>query len=285
MFTVPKIALTISKVREAVRVSEKRGQTRFQSFCYPTDLTPTDKDIRHAPTRTYCHTRYPPAYHPTRQQTVSACFYAQDDYTRYLETLAEMSLRYEWRNSCLRIDDQSRPSVAVTGTQRQRKPADETSGQRYVQYIKRQSDAAYAVGRRIPFMLAQRDEYVLTCYRYIELNPVGPAWWRIREITAGPATEVMHKATLTSYTPHHEFERLWQHGHRASRHYQRFLSNSDLTPHPPPRSCSGRTCRGIAYRLQAFEALPSSSARLSRPSLCLMILSLLFSMRVSSLWF
>ncbi|MFH0341483.1 MAG: transposase [Chromatiales bacterium] len=61
-------------------------------------------------------------------------------------------------------------------------------GRRYVQYINRQYrrtgtlwDSCYKSS------LIQAETYLLTCMRYVELNPCVRRWWTIRRTTAGPA--------------------------------------------------------------------------------------------------
>ena len=103
----------------------------------------------------------------------SVCFYADTDYLRYLETLAEQADKYGCRIHayCLMTNH---VHLLVTPER-----ADSASlmmkhlGQRYVQYINRSYQRTGTLWEgRFRSCLAQDDDYVLVCYRYIELNPV-----------------------------------------------------------------------------------------------------------------
>lgn len=103
----------------------------------------------------------------------SACFYADEDYHRYLDTLKEQAKKYDCliHAYCLMTNH-----VHLLLT-----PMHEESaallmkhlGQRYVQYINRTYKRSGTLWEgRFRSCLAQSEEYVMACYRYIELNPV-----------------------------------------------------------------------------------------------------------------
>jgi len=83
-------------------------------------------------------------------------------------------------------------------------------GQRYVQYVNRQYRRTGTLWEgRCRSCLARRDEYVLTCYRYTELNPLRAGvvshprdypWSSYRYNAEGKANPLI--------TSHHEYERL-----------------------------------------------------------------------------
>jgi len=103
----------------------------------------------------------------------SACFYTHADYNRYLDTLAEQANKHNCliHAYCLMTNH---VHLLIT-------PAQEDSasllmkhlGQRYVQYINRTYRRTGTLWEgRFRSCLAQSEQYVLACYRYIELNPV-----------------------------------------------------------------------------------------------------------------
>ena len=103
----------------------------------------------------------------------SACFYAEEDYRRYLDTLKEQAEKY----GCLihaYVLMTNHVHLLVTPER-----ADSAAlmmknlGQRYVQYINRTYKRSGTLWEgRFKSCLAQSEDYVLACYRYIELNPV-----------------------------------------------------------------------------------------------------------------
>jgi len=103
----------------------------------------------------------------------SACFYTDDDYHKYLDTLKEQADKYDClvHAYCLMTNH-----VHLLLT-----PTHEDSalqlmkhlGQRYVQYINRTYKRSGTLWEgRFRSCLTQSNKYVLACYRYIELNPV-----------------------------------------------------------------------------------------------------------------
>ena len=103
----------------------------------------------------------------------SACFYSEQDYHYYLQTLQEQASR----NDCAihaYVLMTNHVHILLT-------PGKETSpslmmkhlGQRYVQYINRTYRRSGTLWEgRFKSCLAQEEDYVLICYRYIELNPI-----------------------------------------------------------------------------------------------------------------
>jgi putative transposase len=103
----------------------------------------------------------------------SACFYAEQDYRVYLRHLEELARRFECAVHAYVLMT-NHVHLLLT-------PAREDSaallmkhlGQRYVQYINRTYRRSGTLWEgRFRSCLAQREGYVLACYRYIELNPV-----------------------------------------------------------------------------------------------------------------
>ncbi len=103
----------------------------------------------------------------------SACFYTDDDYHKYLDTLKEQAEKYECQIHayCLMTNH-----VHLLLTPKYEESASllmKHLGQRYVQYINRTYKRSGTLWEgRFRSCLTQSEEYVLACYRYIELNPV-----------------------------------------------------------------------------------------------------------------
>lgn len=103
----------------------------------------------------------------------SACFYADEDYLRYLETLGEMARKYGCDIHAYVLMTNH---VHLLLTPKKIDSAGllmKHLGQRYVQYINRVYRRSGTLWEgRFRSCLTQTEEYVLSCYRYIELNPV-----------------------------------------------------------------------------------------------------------------
>ena len=102
----------------------------------------------------------------------------------------------------LRAHDQSRAPTADP------EKADSTSvvlkhlGQRYVQYINRTYRRSGTLWEgRYRSCLAREDDYILACYRYIEMNPVRAEMVNTRASTVGRAIAPMQKGPLRHWSP------------------------------------------------------------------------------------
>jgi putative transposase len=74
----------------------------------------------------------------------------------------------------------------------------QTLGRRYVRYINQTYRRSGTLWEgRYHASLVQGDHYLLTCYRYIELNPVRTNITEVLLSTAGAATLVMRSASQT----------------------------------------------------------------------------------------
>ncbi len=103
----------------------------------------------------------------------AVCFHAEGDYRRYLDDLAEQSKRFDCivhayvlmtNHVHLLLTPQEKDSAAQLMKH---------LGQRYVQYINRTYRRSGTLWEgRFRSCLTQSEQYVLACYRYIELNPV-----------------------------------------------------------------------------------------------------------------
>lgn len=103
----------------------------------------------------------------------SVCFYAEEDYQFYLHFLEEFATRFGCAIHAYVLMT-SHVHLLLTPQR-----ADSVSmmmkhlGQRYVQYINRTYRRSGTLWEgRFRSCLTQTEDYVLACYRYIELNPV-----------------------------------------------------------------------------------------------------------------
>ena len=103
----------------------------------------------------------------------SACFYTDEDYLFYLDTLREQADKYKClihayvlmtNHVHLLLTPEKKDSASLLMKH---------LGQRYVQYINRTYKRSGTLWEgRFRSCLTQDEKYVLACYRYIELNPV-----------------------------------------------------------------------------------------------------------------
>jgi putative transposase len=159
----------------------------------------------------------------------SACFYADRDYQRYLATLREQAEKHGCRVHAyvlmtnhvhLLITPERKDSAALLMKH---------LGQRYVQYINRTYKRSGTLWEgRFRSCLAQSANYVLACYRYIELNPVRASmvthpldypWSSYRTNARGMSSELI--------TPHEEYLALGR-CNQSRRSAYRDLFNVDL---------------------------------------------------------
>ena len=103
----------------------------------------------------------------------SACFYAEDDYLQYLDWL----LKYSAENECfvhayVLMTNHVHLLITPTSPDGLAKLM-KSLGQRYVQYVNRTYNRSGTLWEgRFKSCIANENNYVLSCYRYIELNPV-----------------------------------------------------------------------------------------------------------------
>ncbi len=140
----------------------------------------------------------------------SPCFYAEDDYRRYLDTLEEQARKFSCAVHAYVLMTNH---VHLLLTPEQEDSAGllmKHLGQRYVQYVNRCYRRSGTLWEgRFKSCLTQSEEYVLTCHRYIELNPMRAGmvphpkdypWSSYRANGEGQANPLL--------TPHPEYLRL-----------------------------------------------------------------------------
>ena len=152
----------------------------------------------------------------------SACFHAERDYRRYLDELTKLSDRFGCavhayvlmtNHVHLLLTPERTDSAALLMKH---------LGQRYVQYINRTYRRSGTLWEgRFRSCLAQSEDYVLACYRYIELNPVRagmvrhPRDYRWSSYTANAEGEA--QALLT---PHEQYQALDRTGETRREAYR-----------------------------------------------------------------
>ena len=103
----------------------------------------------------------------------AVCFQAEGDYRRYLDELTEQSKRFDCTVHAYVLMTNH---VHLLLTPQEKDSAGQLMkhlGQRYVQYINRTYRRSGTLWEgRFRSCLTQSEQYLLACYRYIELNPV-----------------------------------------------------------------------------------------------------------------
>lgn len=152
----------------------------------------------------------------------SVCFYAKDDYRKYLDTLREQAMKFGctihayvlMTNHVHLLLTPEKPNSAALMMKH--------LGQCYVQYVNRVYRRSGTLWEgRFRSCLTQSEDYVLACYRYIELNPVRAnmvnhpreyPWSSYRANGEGVADPLL--------TSHDEYIRLGQSGEERRQHYR-----------------------------------------------------------------
>jgi putative transposase len=159
------------------------------------------------------------------------CFYADEDYRRYLDTLAEMAASFGCHVHAYVLMTNHVHLLLTPGRAESAGLLMKHLGQRYVQYVNRCYRRSGTLWEgRYRSCLTQSAGYVLSCYRYIELNPVRAGmvkhprdypWSSHRANGDGKHDPVI--------TPHDEYSRLGR-DHEERRYQYRALFQSHLDP-------------------------------------------------------
>jgi len=103
----------------------------------------------------------------------SACFYADEDYQFYLDTLKEQAEKFDCPVHAYVLMTNHVHLLLTPNKEDSASMLMKHLGQRYVQYINRTYRRSGTLWEgRFRSCLVQSEDYVLACYRYIELNPV-----------------------------------------------------------------------------------------------------------------
>lgn len=161
----------------------------------------------------------------------SVCFFADEDYRQFLIWLELYSLEYDCHVHAYVLMTNHVHLLISPATSNGLAKLMKSLGQRYVQYINRKYSRSGTLWEgRFKSCITGEDDYVLSCYRYIELNPVRanmvqhPAdyfWSSYR------ANERGEESQLTS--PHDAYLSLAKNDEGRQRQY-REIFNSELCP-------------------------------------------------------
>ena len=154
----------------------------------------------------------------------SACFYAENDYRRYLDTLEEQAEKYDCAVHAYVLMTNHVHLLLTPARENSAALLMKHLGQRYVQYINRTYRRSGTLWEgRFRSCLTQSEEYLISCYRYIEMNPVRanmvsrPGDYRWSSYAAN--AEGKHDSIIK---PHYEYMRL------GSAEVERFVAYQNL---------------------------------------------------------
>jgi len=140
----------------------------------------------------------------------SACFYADEDYQFYLHHLKEQAEKCSCEIHAYVLMTNHVHLLLTPEKENSAAQLMKNLGQRYVQYINRTYKRSGTLWEgRYRSCLMQSEDYVLACYRYIELNPVRAdmvshprdyPWSSYRSNAEGKKSELL--------TPHEQYLRI-----------------------------------------------------------------------------
>jgi putative transposase len=114
-----------------------------------------------------------PVHIVQRGNNRGACFFAEEDYALYLFHLEKLAPRFECAVHAWCLMTNHVHLLLTPGSAESCGLLMKHLGQRYVQHVNRiHSRTGTLWEGRFRSCLAQTEDYVLACYRYIELNPV-----------------------------------------------------------------------------------------------------------------
>lgn len=103
----------------------------------------------------------------------SACFFRDEDYRYYLDTLAQQAQKHECAIHAYVLMTNHMHILLTPGEEDGASRLMKDLGQRYTQYVNRRYRRSGTLWEgRFHSCLTWEDRYVLACYRYIEMNPV-----------------------------------------------------------------------------------------------------------------
>ncbi|MFM9912861.1 MAG: transposase [Methylophilaceae bacterium] len=101
------------------------------------------------------------------------CFFADEDYQRYLSELTVLAPKFECAIHAYVLMTNHVHLLLTPNSQEGAALLMKNLGQRYVQYVNRSYNRSGTLWEgRFRSCLTQTESYVLACYRYIEMNPV-----------------------------------------------------------------------------------------------------------------
>ena len=152
----------------------------------------------------------------------SVCFYAEEDYRKYLDALRELAMKH---GCAVHAYVLMTNHVHLLLTPRKPDSAARLMkhlGQRYVQYINRTYRRSGTLWEgRFRSCLTQSEDYALACYRYIELNPVRANMVPHPREYPWSSYRVNGEGLVdTLITPHEQYIRLARNAVERRHHYR-----------------------------------------------------------------
>lgn len=207
----------------------------------------------------------------------SACFYAESDYQYYLSILGEQAKKYACTVHAYVMMTNHVHLLCTPQHENSAAQLMKNQGQRYVQYINRTYRRSGTLWEgRFKSCLAQSETYVMTCYRYIELNPVRAnrvhhprdyRWSSYRANAAGRQDYIL--------TPHSLYMRLGQNaGQRETAYRGLFEVDLDLDPDQITairNATNGNYVLGASRFQEEIEKMPRrrvAPGKSGRPAKC-----------------
>jgi putative transposase len=195
-----------------------------------------------------------------------ACFFSDEDYALYLDYLGELGAKF---GCAVHAYVLMTNHIHLLLTPQEAGCASllmKHLGQRYVQYVNRAYGRSGTLWEgRFRSCLAQEEDYVLACYRYIELNPVRAQmvrhrrhyrWSSYRTTAEGKASEFL--------VPHAQYVALGR-SETARREAYRLLFRSELDPETVAEirlATNGNFALGAErFRLQVEAVLGRKASR------------------------
>lgn len=199
----------------------------------------------------------------------SACFFAEDDYRCYLQTLAEQAHKYHCHIHAyvlmtnhvhLLVTPEKTDSISLMMKH---------LGQRYVQYVNKTYRRSGTLWEgRFRSCPTQEEAYVLACYRYIELNPLragmvndpGDYPWSSYQTNA-----LGENDTLLS--PHYLYMRLGRKAEERRRAYRGLFEShlDDTVINNIRKATNGNYALGNERFQEEIEAVLKRRARPGKP--------------------
>jgi len=155
------------------------------------------------------------------------CFYAEDDYRKYLECLQESAVKFECEiHACVLMTNHVHLLITPL-TEYSIPQLMQSVGRKYVRYINATYRRTGTLWEgRYKASLVDTGEYFLTCMRYIELNPV-----RANMVTV-PCEYEWSSYRANAYgkrddclTPHLSYKALGSHSEERCRVWRELFSN------------------------------------------------------------
>lgn len=107
----------------------------------------------------------------------SACFFRDEDYVYYLNSLVQRARQHECVIHAYVLMTNHTHVLLTPRTKHGASLLMKDVGQRYTQYVNRTYRRTGTLWEgRFHSCLTREDHYVLACYRYIEMNPVRAKW-------------------------------------------------------------------------------------------------------------